>query len=518
MKISSLSKLIAPAFFILTSSFAVFAQQPDVARKTTAITYPLDETVTVQFRGTTRFPRMKGEARVRRTGRTGTKIELSVEKMPRPFELGAGYATYVIWAISPEGQIDRLGEIKRSGIIFIDSKMTVTTPLQTFAIIITAEPHFLVERPSRAIMLENLYPVAANGKRIGTTPAIQYFGNSSDYFRDPRTPEIAETDYAKTPSALLQAKQAVALARFAGAERDAPAELSDAETLLQNAINAWQAGRDSDTVDIAARKSISAAVKAENLAYQRKDAREKRNEKIRADSDIRSAENRVTSAQNEIADIKAELARETRNRELAERDAMNYSNQVKELRDENGRLREELGRARLDAENANAKLDAAEKEKQAIKQQRDNDSKVARIKASEADLINALRTFGAVSKNERSIILTLPETLWAGTRSSTLTTQADGKLTSLGEILANNPDYRISVETHTDNSGDPAVIQSVTDKRATAVADKFSAMGVEERRITAKGFGASLPVVPNTTVANRSKNRRSVVVLSLPSQ
>ncbi|MEO6051198.1 MAG: DUF4398 domain-containing protein, partial [Pyrinomonadaceae bacterium] len=240
MKNSSVAKPFYLWPITLAFCFSTFAQV-DVGRKTTAITYPLDDTVTVQFRGTTRFPRMRGDAKVKRSGRSGTRIELSVEKMPRPFELGAGYATYILWAISPTGQADNLGEIKRSGLFFIDSKMTVTTPLQTFALIITAEPHFLVTRPSQTIMLENLYPVGQNGKRIASSPAITYFGNSSDYFRDPRTPEIAETDYAKTPSAILQAKQAVALARFAGAERDATVELNEAETLLQNAQNAWLA-------------------------------------------------------------------------------------------------------------------------------------------------------------------------------------------------------------------------------------------------------------------------------------
>ncbi|MEQ1646372.1 MAG: DUF4398 domain-containing protein, partial [Pyrinomonadaceae bacterium] len=277
MKNPKFVKLAAVCFVTLMFAASIIAQV-DVARKTTAITYPLDDTVKVQFRGTTRFPRMKGEATVKRTTRSGTRIELSVDKMPRPFELGAGYATYVVWAISPTGQADNLGEIKRSGLFFIDSKLTVTTSLQTFAIIITAEPHFMVTRPSQAIMLENLYPIAQNGQRIPTSPSISYFGNSSDYFRDPRTPEIAETDYAKTPPAILQAKQAVALARFAGAERDASTELAEAETLLQNATNSWQAGRDADTVDIAARRSIEASIKAESMAQQRKSAREKRNE------------------------------------------------------------------------------------------------------------------------------------------------------------------------------------------------------------------------------------------------
>ena len=93
---------ILSTFLLVFAFVGVGFSQLDVPRRTTAITYPLDEPVMVQFRGTTRFPRMKGDARMRRTSRNGTEIELSVSKMPRPFELGAGYATYVLWAISPD--------------------------------------------------------------------------------------------------------------------------------------------------------------------------------------------------------------------------------------------------------------------------------------------------------------------------------------------------------------------------------------------------------------------------------
>lgn len=515
MRNSGLTNLLVVS--LLAALFAVVSfGQVDVSRRTTAITYPLDDTVLVQFRGTTRFPRMKGNAKVKRTTRSGTRVELEVDNMPRPFELGAGYATYIVWAISPEGQIDNLGEIKRSGLFFIDSKITVTTPLQTFALIITAEPHFMVTRPSQQIMLENLYPTSPTGKRIGTVPAIQYFGNTSDFFRDPRTPEIAETDYSKTPSSILQAKQAVALAKFAGADRDAKTELTEAEMLLQNATNAWQAGRDSDTIDIAARRSISASVRAENLAIERKEAREKRNEQIRTDAEIRNAESKYADAQDQINELKNELARETRNRELAERDAMNYTTQNRELRDENAKLREELIRTKVDLENANARIKATEAEKQQIETEKDKELKLVRLKAAEPAFMAALKAFGTVAKNDRGIVLTLPENLWTGTRSSTFVPQADGKLTLLAETLVNNPDYRMTIESHTDNSGDPEVIQAITDRRAYAVADKLAAHGVAEGRIVAKGYGATTPVAPNTTVANRAKNRRLQLVLEFP--
>src|SRR5690606_14504643 len=111
-----------------------------------------------------------------------------------------------------------------------------------------------------------------------TMPAVQYFGNSSDFFRDSRTPEIAEVDYSKTPSTILQARQAVALARFAGAERDAATDLKEAENLLNSANEAWRAGRKEEEVDITARRAVSTAVKAESTAIVTRQAREKRNE------------------------------------------------------------------------------------------------------------------------------------------------------------------------------------------------------------------------------------------------
>ena len=502
-------------FSVLFLLAAPIFAQVDVARKTTAVTYPLDQLVLTQFRGTTRFPRMKGEGRIKRTSKNGTEVEVSVSKMPRPFELGAGYATYVLWAISPDGQVDNLGEIKRRGFFEFDSKISVTTPLQTFALIVTAEPHFLVRRPSRAVMLENLNPYAQNGKTLATTTAIEYFGNSSDYFSDARTPEIAEVDYAKTPSTILQARQAIALARFAGAQRDAPEDLQQAETLLQNADSGWKAGRAEADVDVAARQAISTAVKAETTAAARKEAREKRNERTRQDEDIRSSEEKVTAAQNETNDVRAELARETRNRELAERDAQNYANQVKDLRDELGKLREELGKTKVDAETVRAKLADIETRQQEADKQQEAANRAAQIQANSVLLMQSLRRFGTVTQSERGIVLTLPENFWATTRTSNFAPTAEAKLSALGSFLSSSPDYKITVESHTDNKGTPEELQTLTQERAQGLMDKLMASGVAQDRFAeAKGYGATLPVAANTTNANRAKNRRVQIILT----
>lgn len=508
---NSFFTLISLVLFLASAIFV--SAQADVPRRTTAITYPLDEQVLVQFRGTTRFPRMKGDAKMKRTSRNGTEIELSVSKMPRPFELGAGYATYVLWAISPDGQIDNLGEIKRRGFFEFDSRISVTTPLQTFALIITAEPHFLVRRPSQEIMLENLSPYTASGKKIATTPAIQYFGNSSDFFRDARTPEIAELDYSKTPSAILQAKQAVALARYAGAERDATEEFREAETLLVNAEDSWKAGRDEESIDIAARRSISVAVKAESTSMARKEAREKRNEKTRADAEVRQAEDKYQDAQDLITELRSQLAGETKNRELSERDVANSSTQIRDLRQENGRLREELGRTRVEADNAKARLEGVENERIAAETQRSKEDKLRTLEANEGAFITSLKRFGSVAKNDRGIVLTIPENVWSGIRESSFAPNADTRLMAIGEVLTNNPDYRLTIESHTDNRGTPEELEALTTQRSHSLAERLAAFGVSNTRVDAKGMGASLPVAPNTTNASRARNRRVQLIL-----
>ncbi|HEX8368569.1 MAG TPA: OmpA family protein [Pyrinomonadaceae bacterium] len=512
MKNPKLSNIVLILLFLFSLTIVSFGQV-DVPRQTTAITYPEDEIVTVQFRGTTRFPRMKGDARIKRTRRNGTEIELSVSKMPRPFELGAGFATYVVWAVSPDGQIDNLGEIKRRGFFEFDSKISVTTPLQNFAIIITAEPHFLVRRPSRAIMLENITALSASGRVLATAKSVNYFGNTSDYFSDARTPEIAETDYSKTPSTILQAKQAVALARYAGAQRDAADELQTAETLMQNAENAWKAGRDEESVDLTARQAVSAAVKAEDTALVRKEAREKRNEKSRNDAELRTAEDKYQRAQDEITDLKAELAREQRQRELSERDSSNYNEQIRTLREENTRLRDEIAKLRADSEDAKTRLARVEGEKVAIEKQREQDERSSRLRESMPVLMQSLKSFGAVRQTERGIVLTLPENYFMGIRDSNLAATADVKISNLANVLANSTDYRIIVEAHTDNKGTPDELQTLTQTRAQTVLDKLAAGGVEASRVEVKGYGASLPVAPNTTNLNRAKNRRVDVIL-----
>jgi outer membrane protein OmpA-like peptidoglycan-associated protein len=501
---------------LLLFSGGAFAQN-DARRTTIAITYPLDQTIEVPFHGTTRLPRLKGTAKVRRQGRRGTRVELNIDNLPRAYELGGVYTTYVLWAISPDGHVDNLGEIKRSGSGLIDSKIDVTTPLQTFALVVTAEPHFLVHAPSRMVVMENMAPVVIRDAQAETS-RIQYIGNTSDYFRDSNVPQIAETDFREIPVALLGARQAVNLARYAGAERDAPTELRAAQADLEQAEAAQRMRQPEREIDILARQAISSGAKAEDMALVRRASRERREEVERRDLAVRKAEESAETANQEITRLKSELETERHGRDLAERDALNATGQLRDARTEIARLREEIQTVRADSEDAKLKLARIEGEKQAEDARRANEKRVGDQRAAAETIKQTLARFGTVRDSNRGTTLVLSESIWANPRSASLVAAAAAKLDQIGALLANNPDYQISIESFTDNRGDEGALQQLTQDRARVLSERLAGSGVDVTRIQASGLGAANPAAPNTTVAGRTKNRRTEITLSTAGQ
>ena len=489
--------------------------QQDVERKTVAITYPLDETVNVKFRGTTVLPRLKGEAKVRRAGRRGTRVEFNVEDLPRASELGGIYTTYVLWAISSTGNVDNLGEIKRSGSTFVDSKMDVTTPLQSFAMILTAEPHFLMKVPSRMVVMENLPPQRANGSQVETVD-VRYIGNSSDYFRTARVPELADRDYRQTPVSLLGARQALSLAKYAGASQDAPNELQSAEDLLQEAEKTWRLDQPVAEVDLIARKATAAGAHAEEVAAHRRAARLSREEIRRRDEAVRSAERDAEASQREVAQLRAALEKEQRARELAERDLGTANDQLREKRVEIAQLRDEIQVLRSDSDAAKLKLARLEGEKQAETARVEAERRAAERRTAEANLKETLAKYGTLKETATGFRLVLPEAIWTSARAATLSAASSAKLEPLAALLASNPDYQILIEAYTDNKGNEVTLQQLTQERARVLSDRFQSAGVDPMRIQANGMGASNPLAPNTTVAGQRKNRRVEITFTSP--
>ena len=206
--------------------------------------------------------------------------------------------------------------------------------------------------------------------------------------------------------------------------------------------------------------------------------------------------------------MKADLARETRQRELAERDAENYRTQVRQLQ-------REVNSLRTEAQGAKIQLAKIEGENLALQKQKEKAERMARIRANEDVLVSSLKRFGPVKKGENGLILTLRENIWSGIRVSQFNPNKEPDLSKMVEVLANSTDYRIVIESHIDNKGTPEDLQILTQERAQAIADKMLAYGVSTDRVEAKGFGATLPVAPNSTNRNRAKNRR-VHILLLP--
>lgn len=122
-----------------------------VAPTTKAINYRhLSGPTRIDFRGTILLPFAKGEAKVESKKGTAIRIQAQFEKLEPAVRFGPEFLTYVLWAISPEGRADNLGEVIVEG---SKSKLDVTAQLQAFALIVTAEPYFAVTRPSEVVVV-----------------------------------------------------------------------------------------------------------------------------------------------------------------------------------------------------------------------------------------------------------------------------------------------------------------------------------------------------------------------------
>ncbi|HEX8354284.1 MAG TPA: OmpA family protein [Pyrinomonadaceae bacterium] len=514
-------KVFSPAFrtlagvlFALLLCAAPAQAQADMRRETVAVSYPLEQTVSLKFRGTTRLPRLSGSAKVRRTGRRNTRVEMNIDNLPRAFELGSIYTTYVLWAVSPEGRADNLGELKRSGSQFINTKIDVTTPLETFALIMTAEPHYLVRSPSRMVVLENLPPRDPGDAQVATVP-VQYIGNASDYFRDSRIPDLADRDYIRTPVSLLGARQALSLARYAGAERDATAELQEARSMLEQAENAWRLNQSEAEVDTLARRAISLGVKAEETAEQRAAARKRRDEIAARDRAVNEAEQTAAESGRTIQQLRDSLRKEEAAREMAERDAANANQQLREMRGENARLRDELASVRTEGEAARLKLARIEGERAAEQARAEAARRTTQQQEALSSLKSSLARFGTVRETAQGLVLVLPDAVWAGARAAELTPKALATTVDpLAALLANNPELRVRIEAFVDARGDASELQRLTQDRAEALAGRLVSSGVDGTRIQANGMGPSNPVSANTTPAGRTRNRRIEITLT----
>jgi outer membrane protein OmpA-like peptidoglycan-associated protein len=364
------------------------------------------------------------------------------------------------------------------------------------------------------VVLENLPPRDPGDATVATVP-VQYIGNSSDYFRDSRVPDLADRDLLRTPTSLLGARQAINLARYAGAERDAPADFRAATTAVEDAENAWRLGQSDEDVDVKARAAIRLSVKAEESAEIHSAARKRREEITSRDNAVREAEDNAEAASKETSDLRDRLRKEESARELAERDAATANQMLRDVRAENTRLRDELANVRTESDAARLKLARIEGERAEADKHVEYERRAAQQREALGNLKSSLARFGTVKETAQGLVLVLSDTLWAGARAAELTPKAVATTVDpLAALLANNPDLRVRIEAYADARGDGTELQKLTQDRAEALAGRLVTAGVDGSRIQANGMGTSNPVAANTTPAGRSRNRRIEITLT----
>jgi outer membrane protein OmpA-like peptidoglycan-associated protein len=512
--------------------------------------------------GTALMPRARGEIEV--SGKKGY-IEISgkFDRLEPPTRFGPEYLTYVMWAITPEGRATNLGELQ----IKDERRVRVTTELQAFGLIVTAEPYFAVTQPSDVVVMENAVKPGTEG-RIETIDAKYELLKRGSYLMNQAYANLkVKTPEPGTQLDLAQARNAVALARVAGAPEFAAETFAKADALLQEAEQARERRRSGNAVQQPARQAAQTAEDARIIALQRQEeqfeareralaaqreaearARARVEEEARQRAEIeralaaeREAEARARARTEEEARQKAEIERalaaqreaEARTRARTEEEARQKA-EIERAQADAARLAAE--RQRLDAEAAKiaadrAKADAerarldAERERQAAEAARaaaETQAQAAReaVLAAErdkaelrAELREQLNVILETRETARGLIVDLSDVLFDFNKA-TLRAGAREKLAKIAGIILAHPGLRMEAEGHADAVGTDDYNQRLSERRAQSVSAFLLEQGIRRESITAMGFGESRPVATNGTAEGRQQNRRVELVVS----
>ncbi len=466
-----------------------------VSRSTRAINYRQATSAKVELRGTELMPRAAGEAKVQsRPGRT--EIEIKVAGLEEATKFGLEYLTYVAWALSPQGRAANLGELaldKGAG------KIKATTELQTFGMIVTAEPYFAVTQPSNLVVLENAVSGGAGGEAISFSYQLLApgaYSSSNERIKD----AIFGVD-PRTPLELFEARNAVRIARAASAEKYAGPVLQRAEQALGQAESAYRQKQNRASVATYARDAAQTAEDARVMSLKRQEQ-----ERLERESAAREAQARAA------AEAEAERRRQ------AEEDRA----KAEAARQEAERLKQEAEAAKAEAEAAKA---AALQQQQALAAEAEK----ARQAASEAErlrqaaekeksdlrarLLQQLNAVLETKDTARGLISNMGDVLFE-TGKYSLKPEARERLARVSGILLAYPNLNVAVEGHTDSVGSDEYNQTLSEQRADAVRQYFIQSGVAETAVTARGFGKTQPIAPNDTAEGRQRNRRVELVVS----
>ena len=499
-----------------------------VGRTTAAINYrPRSGDTKVDLVGTALLPEAHGYAEV--SGEKGyIEIDARFRKMQPATRFGPEYLTYVMWAITPEGRAKNLGEVQ---IDDDDARIQVTTEFQAFALIVTAEPYFAVTQPSDVVVMENVVREDTKGK-VETVQAKYELLKRGSYLMNQNANFKVKPLEPGAPLDLAEARNAVALARLAGADRYAGDSFAKAQKLLNDAEVAREKRRRGNEVMMPARQAAQTAEDARLIALQRQEEEFQAQERARAAQREREAIDRA-QAERERAQVERERAQAERERALAEETKRRQAEldaqtaaaaraAAERERLEIERSRQDALKAQAEAEHARAAADAARQAADAAKLAADAEAQQARAQARQAEQEkNALRerlreqlsVILETRETARGLIVNVSDVLF-DTAKATLKPGAREKLARVAGILASHPDLKIEVEGHTDSVGGDDYNQRLSERRAESVRSYLVEQKIPPTALDAEGFGESRPVATNATPAGRQQNRRVELVVS----
>jgi outer membrane protein OmpA-like peptidoglycan-associated protein len=327
------------------------------------------------------------------------------------------------------------------------------------------------------------------------------------------------------PLDLAEARNAVELARLAGADRYAADSFAKAQRLLSDAERAREKRKRGNDVMMPARQAAQTAEDARLIALQRQEDEFVAQERARAAERERAALDR---AQAERERAQAEEARR-RQAELDAQSAAAARAAAERERLEIESARQEALKAQSDAERARAEAEAARQAADAAKLAADSEAQQARAQAQQAQAAAAQAEQEKAALRERlreqlSVVLETRETarglivnvsdVLFDTGSATLKPGAREKLARVAGILAAHPDLKIEIEGHTDSVGGDEYNQRLSERRAESVRSYLVQQKIPPTAVDAEGFGESRPVATNATTAGRQQNRRVELVVS----
>ena len=482
------------------------------SRTTQAVNYKHRSGATkVDFAGTDLMRSANGEAQVN-SKRGAIEIEAEFGNLQKPTTFGNEYLTYILWAISPEGRAVNLGEVLVGG--NHRSKLHVTTDLQAFALIVTAEPYYAVRQPSNVVVLENV----VRDDTKGTTEAV-----NAKYELTERGGYIP-TGYkfdpvvlnARLPLEFFEARNALRIAQSEGAEQYAGDSYQHAVQLMNNADEyATRKHVDRKPLIAVAREEVQTAEDARQIAVKKVDDVRLANERQASNDAQALSQAQADDATRQKEQAQSDQARAELAKVQAESDAARARADAADAQSATAKAKSDMADSQASSANALSAAQAnaeqsrlAAQQAQFSAQQAETDKAAMRAQLSE-QLNKVLQT----RDSARGLIVSMSDVLF-DTGKYSLKPGAREKLAKVAGILLAYPGLNIEVGGYTDNVGGNEMNQTLSENRASSVRDYLVNQGVALNSVSARGFGNTFPVASNANSAGRQQNRRVELLVS----